>query len=40
MTGSRGADSTVSTATLTDGFRFASPFDPRGCGGRTRTVRH
>ena len=28
------------TATLTNGFVFASPFDPRGCGGRTRTVRH
>jgi len=29
-----------SSATLTNGFTYASPFDPRGCGGRARTVRH
>ncbi|HEV7242748.1 MAG TPA: Calx-beta domain-containing protein [Thermoanaerobaculia bacterium] len=33
-------DGTGRTATLTNGFSYASPFDPRGCGGRTRTVRH
>jgi Calx-beta domain/Right handed beta helix region/IPT/TIG domain len=27
-------------STLTNGFRYASPFDPRGCGGRGRMVRH
>ncbi|HEX8617404.1 MAG TPA: IPT/TIG domain-containing protein, partial [Thermoanaerobaculia bacterium] len=32
-------DGTVST--LTNGFRYVSPFDPAGCGtGRTRAVRH
>ena len=33
-------DGTGHTATLTNGFTYASPFDPRGCGGRARTVRH
>lgn len=28
------------SATLTRGFTYASPFDPRGCGGRSRGVRH
>lgn len=26
-------------STLTNGFRYTSPFDPRGCGGRGRPVR-
>jgi hypothetical protein len=33
-------NSAGSSTTLTNGFTFASPFDPRGCGGRTRGVRH
>ncbi len=28
------------TATLTNGFSYASTFDPRGCGSRGRAVRH
>jgi Calx-beta domain/IPT/TIG domain len=27
------------TATLTNGFRYVSPFDPQGCGPRARSIR-